>query len=953
MREKIYNTLANLIIRHNGKVLVAVAAVTLLQLFLVTGLGIKNRLADMMPENVPQVESFNNIIADFTSDAQIMISVKSAEKNEELMTDAARHIADDLAVIRHITPIEEQELSLMQKWRIFKGEKAVEGVKYDTLNFVKRIDAKLDTEFFQNHGAIIQKNKDLKNFTGMYSDLSLLGLLRNINDNFEKEFVNDSGNLRSLDGEARAVSGLGNIYSLAENFAQFAQDPDSAKAVSGIKKFIIGDEYIFSPDRTMLLIGLLPAISTDDFDNLLIMSAIVGERIDGIREKYPDLEIGLAGTPVIGHEEMKAIKDDFGWSTLIALLIVFVIIIGSFKSWKNPFNSIITLIVSIIWTAGLLAVTIRYLNTMSAAFGVMLVGLGIDFAIHFLSGYRDALDHGQEPEKAVRTMYLTVGSGVMTGALTTAMVFFTLMFIGFKAFGEMGFAMGAGIIAAMAAMFVLLPALIVRDSRKNPSALRGRDRFEKIFSFKPLFILSEFMQFHFMENIGRLAEKKFYITSVIILSAILTALSVYGASKLEYEYDLTKLEPHGMPAIVAQDEILEKFEVSPDFAMFSVKGIETARAKVAEIKKLADRTGIIGRIDCITEYFESEDEQKINIDDLKEYRTRLLNSNYDGTVTADDAEMIADELQRLHYNMVEIGELSVMSSGEKNKIITKTDEIAGRSDEESKILRIRDIFISLEDPAGTVGKFQKAYIPSLRRFLFNITDTALVNFENFPDNIKERFVSEKSGKLLISIYPKSNIWEEKTLRKFFEQTRLVDENITGMPILMLIFIDLIKEKGALSVFLGTIVIILLLLLDFRSVKYTVMALIPLGVGAVWMLGLMYLFGMKLNMNNFMALPIIIGIGIDDGVHILHRYVIEGKHSISKVTKFTGKAILLTSLTTMISFGSIGMASHRGLASMGIVLVLGVGSCFVCSAFLLPALISLRDMFRDNSKERRK
>jgi predicted RND superfamily exporter protein len=132
-----------------------------------------------------------------------------------------------------------------------------------------------------------------------------------------------------------------------------------------------------------------------------------------------------------------------------------------------------------------------------------------------------------------------------------------------------------------------------------------------------------------------------------------------------------------------------------------------------------------------------------------------------------------------------------------------------------------------------------------------------------------------------------------------------------------------------------------------------MALVPLAIGSVWMLGLMYLFGMKLNINNYMALPIIIGIGIDDGVHMLHRYMIEGRNSIDKVTKFTGKAILLTSLTTMISFGSIGIASHRGLASMGIVLVLGVGSCFISSAFLLPALISLRDKTRKKVKDGKK
>ena len=405
---------------------------------------------------------------------------------------------------------------------------------------------------------------------------------------------------------------------------------------------------------------------------------------------------------------------------------------------------------------------------------------------------------------------------------------------------------------------------------------------------------------------------------------------------------MTKLEPEGMPAIIAQDEIIDKFEISPDFAMFTVTGLDSARSKVAKIKKLADRTGLIGRVECVSEFFQPEQEQRKNQKFLAEYRNRIKNIEVRPEVDAEEMEEIADELERLHYNFVEIGELSVMSRGESNKIVTKTDEIAGKKDRDSKILKFRDRLMNTEDAAEKLSAFQKAYAPGLRELLYNISDTTIVSFETFPSNIKERYYNENTGRFLISIYPKNNIWEERNLNRFHEQTSRIDEHITGLPVLMLIFIDIMKDKGSMSILFGTIVIIILLTLDFRSFKYTLMALVPLAIGSVWMLGLMYLFGMKLNINNYMALPIIIGIGIDDGVHMLHRYMIEGRNSIDKVTKFTGKAILLTSLTTMISFGSIGIATHRGLASMGIVLVLGVGSCFISSAFLLPAMISLKD-----------
>ena len=94
-----------------------------------------------------------------------------------------------------------------------------------------------------------------------------------------------------------------------------------------------------------------------------------------------------------------------------------------------------------------------------------------------------------------------------------------------------------------------------------------------------------------------------------------------------------------------------------------------------------------------------------------------------------------------------------------------------------------------------------------------------------------------------------------------------------------------------------------------------------------------------NMMNIMAVPLIIGIGIDDGVHILHRWKIE--KNLDTVYRSTGKAILLTSLTTMLGFGSLWFATYRGLGSMGLALFIGVGTCFFATLFMLPPLLGIK------------
>jgi predicted RND superfamily exporter protein len=115
-------------------------------------------------------------------------------------------------------------------------------------------------------------------------------------------------------------------------------------------------------------------------------------------------------------------------------------------------------------------------------------------------------------------------------------------------------------------------------------------------------------------------------------------------------------------------------------------------------------------------------------------------------------------------------------------------------------------------------------------------------------------------------------------------------------------------------------------------------MIPLIFGAVWMVGLLKILGLQLTFVNVMGIPMIVGIGIDDGVHFMHRYRVEGKRSIKQVATSTGKAILITSLTTMAGFGSLLIAKYRGLGSLGILLALGVAACFITTILILPPLL---------------
>ena len=132
---------------------------------------------------------------------------------------------------------------------------------------------------------------------------------------------------------------------------------------------------------------------------------------------------------------------------------------------------------------------------------------------------------------------------------------------------------------------------------------------------------------------------------------------------------------------------------------------------------------------------------------------------------------------------------------------------------------------------------------------------------------------------------------------------------------------------------------------FRSLLFTLLAIIPLLIGAAWIFGAMALLDISFNVSNMTAFPLILGIGIDDAVHIIHRYRLEGRGKMPTVLKYTGRAVFLTSLTTAIAFGVMAFGSRRGIASFGLLLALGVGFCFITSVFVLPALISLYEKIK--------
>ena len=166
-------------------------------------------------------------------------------------------------------------------------------------------------------------------------------------------------------------------------------------------------------------------------------------------------------------------------------------------------------------------------------------------------------------------------------------------------------------------------------------------------------------------------------------------------------------------------------------------------------------------------------------------------------------------------------------------------------------------------------------------------------------------------------------------------------------------IQVLTEEVIWVCIFAAIPIIIIVYIGFRvkSPIYALLAVIPVLFGIGGVLGFGEYFGLDLNMVSITMIPLILGIGIDDGIHILHRYKEEGRGSIPKVVQNTGKAIFLTTATTCLAFSSFLVAEHPGMRPMGGVPVLGLTLAFFASVVFLPALIKLLFERKKRTKEK--
>ena len=212
-----------------------------------------------------------------------------------------------------------------------------------------------------------------------------------------------------------------------------------------------------------------------------------------------------------------------------------------------------------------------------------------------------------------------------------------------------------------------------------------------------------------------------------------------------------------------------------------------------------------------------------------------------------------------------------------------------------------------------------------------------IGVNDVPGELRREFVSP-SGRFLLQIHPGVDIWDRLGAERFVADLRSVDPEVTGTPIITFEAINYMERAYKEGTVYAFLVVALLSALLIRRFREAALGLVPLVLGTLWTTGLMYLFRLPFNFGNVFGLPLIIGTGAEFGLNVVLRYLEGREYGGPLIARSTVMAVLVNGLTTIVGFGSLMVADHRGIFGLGLLLTLGMAATLTAALVVLPVLL---------------
>ncbi|MEO9971273.1 MAG: MMPL family transporter [Hyphomonadaceae bacterium] len=647
------------------------------------------------------------------------------------------------------------------------------------------------------------------------------------------------------------------------------------------------------PNLHQRIISITPVLDMSRLQPARPAVLAINEAINKVvAESEFEVSASITGNAVLRTEELASVTEGIGLSLALSALFIVVLLMIALRSGVLVVTSIFGLVITILITAGFAAVLYDTLNLVSVAFMVLLVGLGIDFMIHLALHVQEERTIGRSCRAALFKSNRHIGAALALCAPTSAIAFFAFAPTKFTGMTQLGVVSGFGVMVAFVVAVTILPAVLALLSPNSGVRLKNgaQDRF-----FSKLSIDGPWQARAAMATIG------------------LGVLSLFLLPQVRFDADPMALRDPNAPAVQAFNLLFEQEDTRPYNLSLLLPDAATLEDVSQKLEALPEVRRVLGPADLVPE----DQLDKLDAIDFVAFGFETVFEQ----PAAVSQEAVEAAPLRLYRSLSGIEHPSV----ERLKAALAVIEKRSEDDPEYRAVLEKDIF-----------RFWSQQFERLEQQLY----PQEVVFEALPEMLRNQFVAT-DGRLRLQIEPEADLRDEEARARFVEVVRDIAPNAAGSARSVLESGRVISKAMVIAIISAWLTVAALLILILRDRLLVGVILLTLLLAGVLTAATSVVIGVPFNFANVIAVPLLVGVGADSGIHLGIR-ARRSKDPSEIYETSTPRAVFFSAITTVCSFGTLMLSAHRGVASMGTLLTIAIGFTLICTILVQPWLLKVLD-----------
>ncbi|HVR67687.1 MAG TPA: MMPL family transporter [Verrucomicrobiae bacterium] len=698
----------------------------------------------------------------------------------------------------------------------------------------------------------------------------------------------------ALDAIARGQAEAAGIARLLEPVSKSIEARLAGKpeAMSWRSLMAAGDK----PNRARELLVVKPV---QDFHALEPVAAALG-RIRAAIAELPapigaQVKVRLTGEAMLAYEEIGSATRGIGAAAVLSLVLLAFILVWGLRSIWLAATGFLTIVVGLIWTAFFAVVAFEELNLISVAFAVLFVGLAEDFVIHFGLRVREGIDSGAQHLKALGDSAEGAGSALLFLALATATGFLAFVPTEYVGLAELGVIASMGMVIALVVTLTLMPALL--SLRPLPQ--------------RPRRILDA--------AVTAESGLRHHAGLIVVLAGVAAVLAVLPLGRLYFDPDTFNLKDPGTESVTTLRELV----ADGDVAAYPVDYILKGEKRVPELAAKLAADPSVAKVTTIETYVPQDQEEKLAIiGDMALFMEPILN------IAAAAPPAPADMRREIQATVEKIQKaIAGGALGDKAPVFATfaqdLTKLSAASDED------------MRDADADIFRFFPLFLEQLERAMM----AGPVSLDTLPPLLRRNWVTPDGFFRVEAVAKDDRGVGTVDVPAFVDSMQAIDPTATGPAVANVGAGRAVTDAMLKATIYAIFAIAVLLLVVLRDVVDTALTILPLVLSGLLTAATAAVLGIPMNFANIITLPLILGIGLAGCSHLLLRAREEGPNAKLWETS-TPLATVIAAASTVTSFGSLTLSSHRGTQSMGILLAIAIFWSLVATLLVLPALLEL-------------